>query len=64
MEIGHRNWGGYRKSDTPAEKCPQTIGHRKPPHLGTNQYRRADANHSSDQCSAEQSGLPRSVAQD
>src|SRR5712664_378865 len=64
MEIGHSDWGGYRKSDTPTQQCSQTISHRKPPHLGTDQNSRTDADHSSDECSAEQSGLPCSVAQD
>ena len=53
MEIGHGDRRGYRESNASAQKCPQAIGNWKPPELGTKQDSRADADHSSDECSAE-----------
>ena len=62
MKIGYGDRRGYREANAPAQKCAQAIGSRKPAELGTKQNSRADADHSSDDCSAEQSGLPCSIA--
>ncbi len=64
MEIGHGDRRGYRESNASAEQCAQPIGNWKPAELGTKQNSRADADHSSDDCAAEQSWLPCSVAHD
>ena len=62
MKIGYGDRRGYRKADASAQKCAQAIGNWKPVEFGTKQNSRADADHSSDDCSAEQSRLPCGVA--
>ena len=62
MKIGYGDRRGYREADASAQKCAQAIGNWKPAELGTKQNSRADADHSSDDRSAEQSGLPCSIA--
>jgi len=62
MKIGYGDRRSYREADASAQKSAQAIGEWKPAELGTKQNSRADADHSSDDCSAEQSRLPCSVA--
>jgi hypothetical protein len=62
MEIGHGDRRGYREADASAQKCAQAIGSWKPAELGTKHNSCADPDHSSDDCSGEQSGLPCCVA--
>ena len=64
MEIGHRDRGGYREANAPAQKSCQTISTWKPPQLGSDHNGRTDADQSSDDCSGEQPRLPCTVAQD
>ena len=64
MEMGYCDRGRDRESDTPAQKRRQTVSNWKPLHLRSDQNSHTDAEHSSDDCSSEQSGLPCCVAQD
>ena len=53
MEIGDCDRGGYRESNTAAQKCSQTISNGKPVDFRSDQNSRTDAGHSSDDCSGQ-----------